>query len=100
MKRQTQCFYTVPPRIACRANVLSVLFATKNSLLIAIAENLPVQLAEMISLLPERGVITAKNDIQYAVEFLTTRNALQPLPQKLVSLRKACRNLRVVFRAA
>lgn len=38
-----------------------------------------MQLAKMISLLTECGVIAPKDDVQDAVKFLTTGEALQPL---------------------
>lgn len=76
--------------IACNADSFSF---------IAVAENISVQLAEMISLLPERRVIASKNDVQDAVKLLTTRYALQPLLQKLVSLGEAGRDLWIVLRA-
>lgn len=65
--------------------------------LIAVAENIPVQLPKMISLLPERRVVASKDDVQNTVKLLTSGNALQPLLQEFVGLGEAGRDLGIIF---
>lgn len=55
-------------------------------LLIAVAEDLDVQLAKVISLLPKCGVVTPEDNVEDALELLAFRNAQHSVLQDSVSL--------------